>query len=284
MLLDYTGLTCICGPIGSGKSSLAAHIATELMIPPLSTEILRLANKEIQSLREGGFEKLFLHETTEHLVYSEHPISAIDCGYSSRISMDLDVSRLRLPEEGKESQFFPPYSSLFIAEAQSKFDSRKSNTKQRIPEGLSRILEVERHNTISIYMDFQVWTTVDIRIRNLATRILHVIDRKTKTVHKKWLDEVSTTWTCLEFSSSQAYEEYLSSGQTKQGKLVEFTHNGDIWKCYSSQAFKAWFYNHMKERNFDQQPSMVYGNNADDMQRFCDLHSFKMPKGYFDDE
>ena len=123
---DYTAkqyyLTYVVGERGVGKTTLLAHFACEYMIPP-------------RAIRAGGWDNLSLAPHVQHLVYVVDDIFiARGLGYMPRVSMELQFEKIGLFDGVHEVCYLLPYAKIFLPEIQSKLDSRKSMTAERVAD------------------------------------------------------------------------------------------------------------------------------------------------------
>ena len=126
-------LTYVVGERGVGKTTLMAHFATEYMIPPRAISDLQQCRKEIERLRAGGWDNLSLAPNVQHLVYVVDDIFiATGLGYKPRVSMELQFEKIGLFDGVHEVCYLLPYAKIFLPEIQSKLDSRKSMTAERV--------------------------------------------------------------------------------------------------------------------------------------------------------
>ena len=126
-------LTYVVGERGVGKTTLLAHFACEYMIPPRAISDLLLCKQEIARLRAGGWDNLSLAPHVQHLVYVVDDIFiARGLGYMPRVSMELQFEKIGLYDGVHEVCYLLPYAKIFLPEIQSKLDSRKSMTAERV--------------------------------------------------------------------------------------------------------------------------------------------------------
>ena len=169
-------LTYVVGERGVGKTTLLAHFATEYMIPPRSVQDLQKCRKEIDQLRAGGWDNLSLEPHVKHLVYVvEEIFFARGLGYKPRISMELNFDKIGLYDGKHEVSYLLPYAKVFLPEIQSKLDSRKSMTNERVADYFLRYIERQRKVGVQMWADTQVDDSADKRFRSLADKLIEVV-------------------------------------------------------------------------------------------------------------
>ena len=260
-------LTYIVGKRGAGKTTLMAHFATMQMIPPNSIHDLRKCSAEIQNLRAGGWDNMSLEEHVKHIVYVvEDTFIARGMSYKPRISMELQFERLGLYDGVREVDYLLPYAKVFLPEIQSKLDSRKSTTAERIADSLLRYLERQRKVGVQMWADAQIADSVDKRFRGLVDRLIHVLEQQHFFDNRGKL--IATTWYCLEFDCIQSYDRYESTGNTNEATPTTYTHYGNIYACVNSFSGKEYFYDGMTG-NFHTKLATITGNSKQAMLDKC---------------
>lgn len=170
-------LTYVVGERGVGKTTLLAHFATEYMIPPRAITDLSICKKEIERLRAGGWENLSLAPHVQHLVYVvDDTFIARGLGYKPRVSMELQFERIGLYDGVHEVDYLLPYAKIFLPEIQSKLDSRKSMTAERVADYFLRYIERQRKVGVQMWADTQIDDSADKRFRSHFTFAFEDVD------------------------------------------------------------------------------------------------------------
>ena len=150
-------LTYVVGERGVGKTTLLAHFACEYMIPPRSARDLLQCKQEIGRLCAGGWDNLSLAPHVRHLVYVvDDTFIARGLGYMPRVSMELQFEKIGLYDGVHEVSYLLPYAKIFLPEIQSKLDSRKSMTAERVADYFLRYIERQRKVGVQMWADTQI--------------------------------------------------------------------------------------------------------------------------------
>jgi len=257
-------LTYVVGDRGAGKTTLLAHFATEFMIPPNSINDLLKCKEEIESLRLGGWENLSLEKHVKHLVYVvEETFIAKGLGYKPRISMELPFEKIGIYDGKNEVYHLLPFAKIFMPEIQSKLDSRKSITSERVTDSFLRYIERERKVGVQMWADTQINDSADKRFRSLADKVIEVLGQEHKK--NKQGEIISTKWKCLEFTSVLVHNRYKETGKTEQAIKTEYTHIGNIYDCVDSFSGKEYFFSGLENKNFDTKLSKIVGHSKEEM-------------------
>jgi len=263
-------LTYVVGKRGLGKTTLLAHFATGYMLPPRSLADLRQCKNEIASLRTGGWDNLSLAPHVKHLVYVvDDTFIAKGLGYLPRVSMSLQFEKIGLYDGVHEVSYLLPYAKIFLPEIQSKLDSRKSMTAERVADNFLRYIERQRKVGVQMWADTQLDDSVDKRFRNLADKLIEVenkIDCYDKTGRL-----VKTVWQCLEFTDIRQYTRFKDTGDLRLTTKTIYTHYGNIYQCVNSFTGKEYFYYGMTG-NFHTELSCPTGNDKKAMLARCEQY------------
>ena len=204
-----------------GKTTLMAHFATEYMIPPRAISDLQQCRKEIERLRAGGWDNLSLAPNVQHLVYVVDDIFiATGLGYKPRVSMELQFEKIGLFDGVHEVCYLLPYAKIFLPEIQSKLDSRKSMTAERIGDYFLRYIERQRKVGVQMWADTQIDDSADKRFRSLADKLIEVQGKRDYYDRHGRLKK--TVWTCLEFTGVRQYVRYKDTGNSKMAVKKAF--------------------------------------------------------------
>lgn len=260
-------LTYVVGERGVGKTTLLAHFATEYMIPPRSVSDLQQCRKEIERLRAGGWDNLSLAPHVQHLVYVVDDIFlARGLGYKPRVSMELQFEKIGLYDGVHEVDYLLPYAKIFLPEIQSKLDSRKSMTSERVADYFLRYIERQRKVGVQMWADTQIDDSADKRFRSLADKLIEVQGKRDYYDFHGRL--VKTVWNCYEFTGVRQYTRYKDSGNAKIAVRTTYTHYGNIYNCVDSYSGKEYFYNGMTG-NYHTAPATLTGNDRAAMLARC---------------
>ena len=174
-----------------------------------------------------------------------------------------------LPDPEHPTKFIPYGSVLFFMEAQSFLDARKF---KEFRASVSRAYELHRHWGLTIFLDAQRATLIDLNVRGISANILEVQSLKQKRTSSGILEKC--IWTVKVFFGSEAYESYLNSGKAKgQFEVLKFVYDGDIFACYNSQANSALFLEGRENEDFYLGYHSEQAFDIKSVQEFCSKHS-----------
>ena len=260
-------LTYVVGERGVGKTTLLAHFATEYMIPPRSISDLLQCRREIERLRAGGWDNLSLAPHVQHLVYVvDDTFIARGLGYKPRVSMELQFEKIGLYDGVHAVAYLLPYAKIFLPEIQSKLDSRKSMTAERVADYFLRYIERQRKVGVQMWADTQIDDSADKRFRSLSDKLIEVQNKRDFYDHYGRL--VKTVWNCYEFSGVRQYARYKDSGNEREAVKTAYTHYGNIYNCVDSYSGKEYLYNGMTG-NYDTTLATLTGNDKAAMLARC---------------
>ena len=189
---------------------------------------------------------------------------------------------LGLANDKLKIQNLPPYSRVFVSEAQRYYNSRKSST---LPDWVSRWYEMHRHYGIEIYLDVQRGKLIDLNIRELCKRFIEVQGMELDRGGGCWINK--TRWKCREFTSMQAYDDYVS-GEGAEYAETEYEYDGDIFGSYNSTSCfdefvpsegETYHYLPYKRSNADESTAVFYGTTEPEYYRKPDKSAPKPIKG-----
>lgn len=226
-------ITMICGVPGAGKSSLMAYYATQLLQDDLSDYIS--CKRELRKLNASGFD--YALPPQKHLCYSDNTIR-----WGRRVvTYDLDGFRVGLPNLFFDTVFLPPFSTIFLDEAQRYYDSRMS---KYLRDDVYHWYQLHRHNDYNVYLVCQRPANIDVNIRALAERVIVLDNCEVATDEYDCVSRI--TWTGREFASADTAESYLLSSDKSQfahvGQVFNESCDYDIFSCYSSKSCRPAFY------------------------------------------
>ena len=240
------------------------------MIPPRSVYDLQICKQEIRRLRAGGWENLSLAPHVQHLVYVvDDTFIARGLGYKPRISMELQFEKIGLYDGIHEVDYLLPYAKIFLPEIQSKLDSRKSMTAERVADYFLRYIERQRKVGVQMWADTQIDDSADKRFRSLSDKLIEVQGKKDFYDFHGRL--IKTVWSCYEFSGVRQYARYKDSGNVREAVKTAYTHYGNIYNCVDSYSGKEYFYNGMTG-NYHTTLATVTGNDKKAMLARCERY------------
>lgn len=159
---------------------------------------------------------------------------------------------LGLPNEQLNVMHVPPFSKIFLGEAQRYYDSRKSS---RFPGFISRFFEMHRHYGIDIFLDVQRPNLIDLNIKALCRRFIEV--REMQNLRDDSGQIVKSIFDCRQFDSWTACEKYIA-GDQEGYSTVTFINEGNIFDCYDSHTYFKEFLP-QQGKDFDY---LKYGSNS----------------------
>lgn len=264
-------ITVICGLPGSGKSSLMAKFIKDIYFNE-GKSLLDVCCRSIESYNIKRLNKLSMPEKPP--IFSDFEVNFL-VGYKKYYSTYfLNGFYFGLENNDVPVMHVPPYSKIFLSEVQRYYDSRKSKS---LPDFVSRLFEMHRHNFFDIYLDLQRIGLLDLNIRDLAAKIIEVCGMEHETDSLGSI--ISTTWTCHEFSNWEEFDKYLN-GNVKKVKTIKYSNFGNIFNCYDSYNYQTEFipneesdYLYLKHKN-------EVGTVAYIEERLKQYYSFGIPDGY----
>lgn len=264
-------ITMICGVPGSGKTSLMAYYATKLLQDDLSNYIA--CKRELRKLNSTGFN--YTLPPQKHLVYTDNPIHL-----GKRIaSYDVDGFRVGLPNIFFDTTFLPPYSSIFLDEAQRYYDSRMSKF---LRDDVYHFYQLHRHNDYNVYLVCQRPANIDVNIRALAERVIVLDECKTKQDDYGCVSQIS--WLGKEFASADTAESYLLSSDKSSfdnlGKQFNESCDFDIFSCYDSKSCRPIFYSDYN-KPIEYYSSQGYVLSLESFVEYNNVHYFTAPLGFW---
>lgn len=266
-------ITIIFGPPRAGKTSLMTHFAVE-HITALAQEDIFNCKAVIKKLNKGGFNLSILKR---HLVFSDYQIVGRQDGIKPRLSYDIDGFFIGLPNSQHPVIFFPPYSQIYLDEAQKYYNSRMN---PYLADFVSRFYETHAHNFLNITMVCQRPGLIDLNIREIAGRFIEIIDLKHRYDRDGIIKE--SIWTCIEFDNYFDLNNYLSSDKRNNfGHLTKYVHEGNIFSCYNSFQFFGLHYKDCYDRDFSMVESLPSGFNLALIQALNERHGFEVPPTFY---
>ncbi|MDE6597250.1 MAG: hypothetical protein K2K60_01250 [Clostridia bacterium] len=220
-------ITIITGKPGVGKTALNTYFCW-LTYQNEREQLLKRACDKIEFLNESREKPL--QAPTAPPIFTNYEVKFL-VGYQKYYEpYYVNPYYLGLANEKLKTQFIPPFSRLFISEAQRYYNSRKSST---LPDWVSRWYEMHRHYGVEVYMDVQRGKLIDLNIRELCKKFIEVQSMELDTSGGSWIQK--TRWHCREFSNMQDYDEYIN-GEGNNYTETTYEYDGDIFENYNSTS------------------------------------------------
>lgn len=221
-------ITIISGAPGAGKSSINSYFLKKVYFEEGRT-LLKNCRDKICELNKTRKTPLTLPEMPP--IFSDYKVK-FRVGYDKFFEpYFINGYYFGLANERMDTQFIPPYSKIFLGEAQRYYNSRKS---ANFPDFVSRAYEMHRHYHLDIYMDVQRVWLIDANIRSLCRRFIEV--QNSKNILNDVGDIIKTIWYCREFNTWAEYEDYLNTGAQTYSSTT-YTHDGNIFDCFDSFSY-----------------------------------------------
>ena len=265
-------ITVVCGLPGSGKSSLMTSFIKDIYFSE-GYSLLKTSCDVVDNYNR--YRDKLLSKPEKAPIFSDFEVKFL-VGYKKYYSTYfLNGFYFGLKNDALSMINVPPYSKIFLSEVQRYYDSRKSKS---LPDFVSRLFEMHRHNFWDIYLDLQRIGLLDLNIRDLSARIIEVC--KMEHEYNSVGSIVSTTWYCHEFSNWEEFDNYLNSTKKTKIKTVKYNHYGNIFESYNS-------YNYQSEFIPSEDDDYIYlahkgevGTVAYIQDKLKNFYDFSMPTGY----
>ncbi len=267
-------ITIITGVPGSGKTAHLCYLLVQRMIE-YGFEDYSNCVREIRKLNNGGFNCLN-PPPFRHTCYSDFKVR-VNSRYQNYY---IDGFKIGLPNPFFETMFIPPYSNIFLDEAQRYYNSRMS---KYLREEVYGFYQLHRHNHYNIFMACQRLGNIDVNIRSIAEKILVIdsIDIK----ENDWGMPVNITWNLREFISCDTAESYMLARERKEnvdiGKQIIISTDYCIFDFYNSHAMQPAFFEYNYDREFDYYTEHGYEFTKQGFADFNNTHYYIAPKGYW---
>ena len=266
-------ITIISGLPGAGKSAMLTYFLVMQMTQNGLTD-WRKCNKELQVLREGGFKNLE-PPAQKHLCFSDYKVR-----FNGRFqSYYIDGFQIGMPNPFFKTSFIPPYSTIYLDEAQRYYDSRMS---KYLREEVYRWYQLHRHNDYNIFMACQRLGNIDLNIRGIAERFIVIDDIIVK--ENSWGMVTNITWKFRIFHSPDTAESYMLAKERNEnkdfGEVSEISTDLCIFDYYDSKSCKPAFYNERYNQSFDYFTDDGYQFTLESFVEYNNTHFFTAPVGY----
>jgi hypothetical protein len=222
-------ITIISGAPGAGKSSLNAYLLKSTyendgrtLLACCRERIEEINKTRLNPLTKPDKPPIFSDFNVRFLVdYNQYFEPYYINGYFLGLAND------RMP-----TQFLPPFSKVYLDEAQRYYDSRK--TASSFPGFVSRLYEMHRHYGLDITLGVQRVKLIDLNVRENCKHFIEV--QSIKHVTDEMGRITSTTWYTREFTSWVEFENYLTTGE-KTYTEKEYNNVGNIFDCFDSYNY-----------------------------------------------
>lgn len=266
---ERIGKMLICGLEGYGKTLLLSYIAVEKML--IGQQECWKSFEIIDKYNALGYD---FSKDFEHLVFSAYiTINCAGTNIPTRMSYDLDPFRIGLFDENFDTDIYPPFSTLFIPEAQTVFNSYKQNSMR--PE-FFRFFETSRQARLSLVMDCQRPILIAKNVRDLVNRFV-ILTKPVEHIRNDKGIVIGHRLFVLEFKSNISLENWIKTGKKNDGEEYELLLKRCMFENYDSYFFE---YLHLKGREMQdfriEQSSQI--NSIDDVEN---LASMTAPDGFY---
>lgn len=267
-------ITIICGLPGAGKTAEETYMIVDKMLNNSQEDYLN-AKREIMQLKQGGFSALEL-PPQRHLCYADYRVKV-----NRRLQVySVDGFKIGLPNPFFETVIFPPYSTIFLDEAQRYYDSRMS--KYLRPE-VYNWFQLHRQNHYNIILVCQRLANIDVNIRALSERII-VVEKMEKS-EDKYGRVSKLVFHNREFTSPDTAEMYQLSKEknevSKLGKDVVIKTDLPVLGSYDSFGNKPVFYDGVYHKGYDYYTEDGYQFTLDSFVAYNNTHYFTAPLGFW---
>ncbi len=266
MLIFLTGIP------GAGKTAGLTKFLVEKLSQTGFEDYLKL-KREQKKMERGGF--VVDLPPQHHLCYSDYTVK-----YFNLKPYYVDGFQLGMPNPFFKTANIPPYSTIFLDEAQRYYDSRMSKF---IREEVYLWYQFHRHNDYTVFLACQRITDIDIKIRTLGQRFICLDEVSVKENEYGMITKC--IWKGKEFSSCDCAEKYtMSKDEYKNkdtGKDFEMSCDFNIFNCYNSKSCRPFFYKGKYNVPYDYYSENGYEFTLDSFVEFNDRHLFTAPQGFF---
>lgn len=226
-------ITIIFGKPGAGKTSLMAHLMTELYATR-HRELLKTCKELISAENQERIYALPLPEKPP--IFSNFNVEFL-VGYKKKFSpFYFNPYFFGLENDEYPVQHILPGGVYFIDEGQKYFNSRKSGS---FPDHVSRAFELHRHFRIDIYIGVQRPKLVDLNIRELTPRFWEVTGVTHETNGYGGIER--TIWNIREYNSDAEVGERIETGEGGH-ELAPIVHEGNIFEAFNSFEQRKLFF------------------------------------------
>ena len=263
-------ITIIYAPPRTGKTVFMTMLANKVAFDREQTKLMQ---SEVESMQQAGFNV----NVPKHCVYANYDIRLKKFRYSERRSYKINPYRLGFANNFVETHFLPPYSTIFITEAQKYLNSRMA---MYYPDWQSRWFEQHGHDNLNIYLDTQRPMLIDPNIRELSCFIeIMKLD--------KFYDDYgrinALRWTIRKIDNSSLWDRYMSSGKKDKNcyteEIVEADYN--VFLCYDSFSCKPKFLDGHFEEDFSLKEFIESDGSMRSIIEYLQKNDDELPSGFY---
>ena len=267
-------ITIICGKPRAGKTALETYMLVDKIINKSNEDYLN-CKREINQLNAGGFPGLEV-PPQRHICFADYRVKV-----NKRLQAYwVDGFQIGMPNPYFETMLFPPYSTIFLDEAQRYYDSRMS---KYLRQEVYNWYQLHGQNHYNIFMVCQRLANIDLNIRALAEKIIIIESCEVKKNEYGMIEKI--IWVTREFSSTETAESYQlaceKSEISKLGKEVVVKTDLPVFNFYDSFGCKPAFYNGNYTKGFDYFTENGYAFTLESFVEYNNTHYFTAPKGYW---
>ena len=191
-------ITIICGAPGAGKTALMTFFATQYLRYDSDFEL------SVDKINHFNNDLHFNLTMPKHLIFTDFKVQQY--GVETYF---VNGYYLGMPNGQHPTMFLPPYSKVFLSEAQRYYDSRKYAS---LADFVSQLYEQHRHWGMSIYLDCQRDGLVDLNIRGISTRVIYVESMTNDIDYTGRV--IANHWQVREFSCADDCDRWRSGDKT----------------------------------------------------------------------
>ena len=225
-------ITIIFGAPGSGKSSLMTHFLSRIYYTDGASRLKR-AQKKIETLNEDRAHPLTLPNKPP--LYANYKVSLHTGYHKDWEPYYINGYYIGLPNDRMDTIFTPPFSAIFLDEAQRYFNSRKSAST---PDWVSRYAEMHRHYGIDLCLCAQRPILIDANVREICKDFYEA--REMEHIRDDAGAIAKTVFRVRRFEAWAAVEQYLETG-AETYREAAVIHEGDIFAKFDSFSYFAEF-------------------------------------------
>lgn len=263
-------ITIIYGPPRKGKTSYMTTLANKIAFDRSRTRVMQ---DEVMQMLENGFKV----SIPEHCVFSNYPIRLKKFRYTDKQSYIINPFRLGFYNNEVETHFIPPYSAIFITEAQKYLNSRMA---MYYPDWQSRWYEQHGHFNLDIYLDVQRPMLIDPNIRDLAN-FIEIVDLDES--YDSFGKVSKMRWVIRKIDNSSLWEKYMNSGKTDKSCYTEevVEYDGNVFNSYDSFSCKPKFYDGHFEEDFSLNTTTESDGSIASIIKTLEENDDELPQGFY---
>ena len=221
-------ITIIFGAPGSGKSSLMTHFLSQIYYTDGPAR-LKKARQKIEEINE---ERTYLLTVPAEIpIYTNYKVSLHTGYHKDWEPYYINGYYIGLPNDRMDTIFTPPFSAIFLDEAQRYFNSRKSAST---PDWVSRYAEMHRHYGIDLCLCAQRPILIDANVREICKDFYEA--REMEHIRDDAGAIAKTIFRVRRFEAWAAVEQYLETG-AETYREAAVTHEGDIFSSFDSYSY-----------------------------------------------